>query len=95
MNHDDLKRGIYTTPHLGTMELERYVVENEDDLNAFREKFPQINMLQIYNNLKNSLAQGYIIILTDAHKFSGFPTYCFESKPDNTHPSSMHRVKLI
>lgn len=95
MNHKNLKIGIYTSPQSGAVEFERYVVEDETDLNAFREKFPQINMFKMYDNLKKALSEGYVILLSDEHKMTGMPTYCFESKTDNTHPSSMHRVKLI
>lgn len=89
----NLKWGIYKSPQSGDVEIERYIVENENDLNAFRDQFPQIKILNMYNNLKQSVNEGYVVILTDPHRMTGMPTYCFESKPDNTHPSSMHRVK--
>ena len=95
MKHNDLKRGLFKSPHLGDLEIERYVIENEADLNAFSKKYPQIKNLHVYDNIKNSLIEGYIILFTDAHQLSGFPTYCFESKPENTHPSSIHRLRLL
>jgi hypothetical protein len=95
MKHKKLKRGIYTSPQSGTKEIERYVIENEQDLKAFAKAFPRARKF-FEDNMRNSLAQGYIIIATDEHELSGLPTYCFESKdPNNTHPSSFHRVRLI
>jgi hypothetical protein len=95
MNHKDLKIGVYTSPQSGTLEFERYVVEDETDLDNFREKFPQINVFKMYDNFKKALSEGHTILLTDEHRLTGMPTYCFESKTDKTHPSSMNRVKLI
>lgn len=94
--YKNLKWGIYTSPQSGAVEIERYVIENEDDLKAFAKKFPQIKIkpFNMETNLKNCLSEGYIIILTDLNPRSGMPTYQFESKTDNTHPSSMHRVRL-
>lgn len=94
LTHRDLKIGVYTSPQSGSEKFERYVLENEEDLEAFRVKFPQIKMLKMYDNLKASLREGYIVILTDEHPMTGMPTYCFESKSDNTHPTSFHRVSL-
>jgi len=96
VKHKDLKWGVYTSPQSGEVEIERYIVENEDDLKAFAKKFPQVNIkpFNMLNNLKECLTEGYIIILTDLHRYSGMPTYCFESKADNTHPSSMHRKRI-
>ena len=94
VKHKDLKWGVYTSPQSGEVEIERYIVENEDDLKAFVKKFPQTKMFKMNENLKECLTQGYIIILTDLHRMSGMPTYCFESKADNTHPSSMHRKRI-
>jgi hypothetical protein len=94
VKHKDLKWGVYTSPQSGEVEIERYIVENDDDLQAFAKKFPQIKMFKMNENLKRCLTEGYIIILTDLHSMSGMPTYCFESKADNTHPSSMHRKRI-
>ena len=89
----NLKWGIYKSPQSGDAEIERYIIENKNDLKIFNDNFPQINTFGMYNNIEQSINEGYVIILTDPHKLTGMPTYCFESKPDNTHPSSMHRVK--
>ena len=94
MKHKKLKRGIYTSPQSGTEEFERYVIENEQDLKAFAKAFPKAKTF-FEDNMRNSLAQGYIIVATDEHRMSGLPTYCFESQKDNQHPSSFHRVRLI
>ena len=48
----------------------------------------------MYDNLKAFLREGYIVILTDEHPMTGMPTYRFESKSDNTRPTSFHRVSL-
>ncbi len=95
MKHKKLKRGIYTSPQSGTQEFERYVIENEQDLNAFLEHFPN-RMTMMGQNMRDALAQGYTIIATDEHPLSKLPTYCFETKdPNNQHPSSFHRVRLV
>lgn len=95
MKHKKLKRGIYTSPQSGSLEFERYVIENEQDLNAYLNCFPNRTTM-MGENMRKSLAQGYTIVATDEHPLSGLPTYCFESKDkDNQHPSSFHRVRLI
>jgi len=94
MKHKNLKRGIYTSPQSGTEEFERYVIENEQDLKAYAKAFPKAKTF-FEDNMRKSLAQGHIIVATDEHRMSGLPTYCFESKEDNQHPSSFHRVRLV
>ena len=91
LKYTDLKSGIYTSPQSGDLEMERYIVENQEDLDKFLQKFPQIKMLGMYKNLKRCVEEGYIVILTDVHPMTGMPTYCFEAKADSTHPSSMYR----
>jgi hypothetical protein len=95
MKHKKLKRGIYTSPQSGTQEFERYIIENEQDLYAFLKCFPN-RMTMMGENMKKSLSEGYVIIATDEHPLTKSPTYCYESKdPNNTHPSSFHRLRLI
>lgn len=94
VKYKKLKWGIYTSPQTKDVEIERYIVENQEDLDNFHKVFPQIKALKMYENLKKCLEEGYIIILTDVHHLTGMPTYCFESKADSTHPSSMHRKIL-
>jgi hypothetical protein len=90
-----LKRGIFTSPQSGSIEFERYVIENEEDLNKFLKEFPH-RMTMVGKRLKESLEEGYIILATDAHPLTGMFTYCFETKDkNNMHPSSFHRVRLI
>lgn len=89
-----LKWGVFTRPQSGKKEFEMYIVENDTDLNAYEKKFPEIKMFNMKNNLLNALSEGHIVLLTDRHPMSKMPTYCFESKADNTNPSSFHRVKL-
>ena len=95
MNHKHLKRGIYTSSQSVTEQFERYVIENEQDLNAFLNAFPN-RMTMMGQNMRNALEQGYTIIATDEHPLSKLPTYCYETKDKNdTHPSSFHRVRLV
>lgn len=98
LKHKDLKSAFFTTPQINTSfgAFERYVIENMNDLNAFAKKFPQIKEkpFNMFANLKRSLDNGEVLILTDEHRNSGFPTYCTESSAGNTHPSSIHRVKI-
>ena len=95
MKHKNLKRGIYTSPQSGTEEFERYVIENQQDLNLYLKHFPH-RMTMMGEHMKNALEEGHIIVATDEHRVSGHPTYCYEAKDkDNQHPSSFHRVRLI
>jgi hypothetical protein len=95
MKHRNLKRGIYTSPQSGTQEIERYVIENEDDLNKLLLMFP-FRMTMFGENLKQNLKEGRIILVTDEHPLTQQPTYCFETTDvNNNHPSSFHRVRLV
>ncbi|WP_300571190.1 hypothetical protein [Flavobacterium sp.] len=99
LNHKNLKRGIYTSPQSGDTELERYIIENQEDLNAFLKAFPMVKQLpkqfDMVGNWKRSLSEGRIIIATDENYHSGLPTYCFENTTGSTHISSFNRVRLI
>lgn len=94
VKHKSLKWGVFTSPQSGKKEFEMYVVENNADLLAFEKKFPNIKRMNMKNNFLQSLSEGSILLINDNHPMTGLPTYCFESKADNTHPSSFHRVKL-
>jgi hypothetical protein len=93
LHYEDLKHGLFTSPQSGSVQFKRYIIENVEDLNKFREKYPQIDMLNIYNNMLDSINEGSIVLATDDNHFTGMPTYCFESSENDTHPSSIHRVK--
>jgi hypothetical protein len=90
----NLKWGVFTSPQSEDKEFEMYIVENDTDLIEFEKKFPNIKRMNMKCNLLESLSDGYIILLNDNHPMTGMPTYCFESKSDNTHPSSFHRVRI-
>jgi hypothetical protein len=92
LKHEDLKHGLFTSPQSGSIQFKRYIIENVEDLNKFREKYPQINMLNVYNDILKDMENGKIVLATDDN-FTGMPTYCFESAIGNDHPSSIHRVK--
>ena len=95
MKHKHLKRGLYTSPQSGSEQFEKYVIENETDLNAFNEAMGGLPKIML-NPMKECLEEGRIIIATDAHPLSGFPTYCFETTDkNNTHPQCYHRLKLL
>lgn len=99
LNHKNLKRGIYTSPQSKDLELERYIIEDTKDLNAFVKMFPLMKQLpkqfDMIGNWKRSLKEGRIIIATDEHHASGLPTYCFENTTDSTHIGSFNRVRVI
>lgn len=91
LKHKKLKRALYQTPQFEGVDIEKYVIENLDDLKAYTKviNVPTI----VVNNWTNSLNEGRIIIATDP-SWIGYPTYCFESK-DMSHPSNYVRVKNI
>lgn len=94
MKFKTLKRGLYTSPQIKDgSQVERYVIENEEDVNAFFEKFEKAKRV-MKKDFFQCLSEGHIIIATD-EVWSGYPTYCFESPEGSTHPSSFIRVKLL
>ena len=98
MDNKNIKRGIYTSPQSGTQEFERYVIENQEDLKEFKKAFCIKGHIwqNLISEFERNIKKGYTIIATDPNPLHGMPTWCFESKdPNNTHPSSFHRVRLI
>lgn len=94
MKHKNLKWGVFES-EMSEENFERYIIENEADLNAFIVKFPQIKKLGIEEVMRNSLAENRIIIASDNHSLSKFPTYCYESiRGSDDHISSIYRVSL-
>jgi hypothetical protein len=93
LQYEDLKQGFFTSPQSGSTQFKRYIIEDVNDLNKFREKFPKINQLNMYNQMFKSLESGMVVLATDEHPMTRMPTYCFESNKDSLHPSSIHRVK--
>ncbi len=93
MKKRNLKIGLFASMDT-THNFERYVIENNEDLLAYKKEFPQINNFNIFENFKTAINEGRIIVATDEHHMSGYPTYCFESK-DFHHSSSIVRIKLL
>lgn len=86
----NLKQANFTSPQSGDHVFGRYVLETQDDLEAFCK---EIKMLRTQKrSISECIDEGYTVLLTDPNRF-GYPTYCFECKDkNNTHPSSFHRV---
>ena len=92
MKNTKLKQALFTSPQSGTTKFGRYVVENEADFKKFLRVFDLLKRTK--ESIRESLREGRIIILTEPNTWTGYPSYCFESKdPNDTHPSSFHRVK--
>ena len=87
-----LKWGIFSRP-TNEKTFERYVIENKEDLKGFSKQFPEVKNGEVYNSIINCLSEGNVVLFTDRHPKSGFPTWCIESKNSN-HPTSIVRVKL-
>ena len=90
MKHNQLKRGNFKNSN--GMKFERYVIENQSDVDKFFEIF-SIAIKFMKSNFETSLKDGMIIIATDL-TVSGFPSYCFESN-DLSHPSNFVRIELL
>lgn len=92
MKRNNLKTHKFTDPDK-TFITERYVIENEEDLKKVIKTFKLNNdFLGIESNWRSALGEGRIILVTDEHPITNFPTYCFESQKDSTHPSSLIRI---
>lgn len=89
----DLKIKKFSNPEK-TFVTKRYVIENEKDLKKTLKSFPQLdnNFMGVAANWEKALNEGRIILVSD-ESWAGFPTYCFESDQNSTHPSSLIRVK--
>ena len=56
----------------------RYVVETEEDLEAFFVGFPSFDIMNVKQNLLDCIERGSVILLSDPHPASGLNTYCTE-----------------
>lgn len=92
MNNTKLKSAVYTNP-AGEFKTERYVVETQEDLNAFFKAFPE-NKRFLGDVLKRDLERGKIIILTD-RTISGFSSYCYETVLGDRDISEVHPTSFI
>ncbi len=96
MKNETLKIAKFFQPYNPELHSERYVVENDTDLELFFKAFPH-NRKYMQNTLKKILAEGRTILLTDS-TLSGFTSYCYETvlsdtnKLEDVHPSSFIRV---
>ena len=92
MERTNLKIRKFTNPAKKFI-TERYVVENNADLKALLKEFPQLdnNPFNIVTTWKSALKEKRTLLITD-ESVAGYPTYCFEYKPDNTHPASLIRI---
>lgn len=93
LSKKNLKWGTFETPQSKGLILERYVLENMEDLSKFEKEFPQIKHFKMKSTFERLLSKGDIIILTDVASH-GYPTWCTESSRDNEHVSSFYRIKL-
>lgn len=92
MNNTKLKSAIYTNP-AGSFKTERYLVETQEDLNAFLKAFPK-NKVMLKEGLTKDLVNGKIVILTDA-TMSGFSSYCYETVVGDRDISTLHPSSFI
>lgn len=86
------KKRVLYKPTMGVKKFEHYIIENETDLEAFDEAMGGLPKIMT-NPMRKCLSEGRVLLATDVNRLSGYPTYCFESSKDNTHPQSLHRVK--
>ncbi|GAG03480.1 unnamed protein product [marine sediment metagenome] len=87
----NLKWGVFKQGE--DSQFERYVIEDQADITAFTKAFPEIKSVGVLDSFNEVVAEGRVVIATDRHPLSGFPTWCTESQNDS-HPSSIIRVKL-
>lgn len=92
VKNKNLKWGVFSSPSVKET-FERYVIENVSDLKAYETAFPELKRVGMNTSMKKCLSEGKIVLATDRHPLSGFPTWCLESKY-STHPSSINRIKL-
>lgn len=84
-----LKNGLYETTQAPGMKLERYILENENDLQNFCAHFEVLEIS--IKTWAECIAEGHIVIIRDENRFGMF-SFCFESE-DFSHPSNFVRVK--
>lgn len=89
----DLKIMQFTNPQKDFI-TKRYVVENKNDLKEILKSFPQLNdnFMNVAKTWEESIDEGRVILVSDEHPISGFPTYCYESPKESTHLESLIRV---
>ena len=89
----NLKWGVYRSPQCDEgVTFEQYIIENQEDLNAFAKEFPEIEMFGVYESMQDSISRGQVVIANDRHPLTGFPTWRLQSDPTSTHPSAHIRV---
>ncbi len=94
MQNTSLKSALFITQQAPTEQIERYVVEDKNDLELFFKAFPQ-NRLTMKRTLVNSLADGHTILLCDP-TISGFCSFCYETKvEEGTDLSTLHPALFV
>ncbi len=93
VKNKSIKWAVYRSPQC-TETFERYLIENEKDLQIFAKAFKNNILKSAVRNMSDSLSKGHIIVATDPHGLSGYITYCYEAKKESTHPSAFLRVKV-
>ena len=92
MENTKLKSATYVQP-FSTVESERYLVENQEDLKAFFKAFPE-NKTYLGKVLKEDVERGKIILLTET-TMSGFSSYCYETVLGDREVSEVHPTSFI
>lgn len=92
MENTKLKSATYVQP-FSTVQSERYLVENQEDLKAFFNAFPK-NKEFLGKVLKDDVERGKIVLLTDA-TMSGFSSYCYETVLGDRDISEVHPTSFI
>jgi len=93
VNNKNLKWGVFTSPQSGDKKFERYVLESLEDVLAFKKAFPIITKFNMLENFLKVVTSGGVVLVTDCHALTKFPTWCIQSTKSD-HPSSINRVKL-
>lgn len=96
LQNKTLKQGQFTSPQSKGNLIDRYIIENTEDLKAFAKVFKSIKdkPFKMYDNFQTCINEGRIILVTDPNPIHGFPTYCFESKETDTpHPTNIYRYE--
>jgi hypothetical protein len=79
MDNPNLKQEVCIAQDLkDSPKMSRYIVEDDDDFNAFLRAFPRMNMRMLVDPIEKMLNEGSVILLTDPNHMSGYNTYCSE-----------------
>ncbi len=90
VQNKNLKWAVIESPQ-SDVNFERYIIENQDDLDAFAKEFSEINLVGVRISMQDCINEGRVVLATDRHPISNFPTWCVESR-DLSHSHSFKRV---